>query len=793
MPDVEPIGISVDPSKAVSGIRMIRDAMKELVAGFKEGYATTMEAEKKIGEPLEKAGEHAMAKGIAIGELLAKGIEKGLDVLKDALKEAMSEESMQIGFSALINNAKEAEEVLKELREFGAGTGVTIPGLEKAAFDMAAAGVSAEHLVGDLKALSNVAAAGIDPTRSLQMLVTTFDRVRETNQLATRQLVELKSAGFDAISAIAAFQQKGTEEVRKEIRDGKIGWDILNAAMLQSTQEGGRYFDLAAERAKTFGGQLEVMKQKTSEMFKDLVGGMLPALNQMLTDFRSLTGEGTVFATIAKSLKDEMQGYADEFSKWVKQVKEFNGWQDFLNAGKLVMVEIGHDLLAALLSAIEKAATALKQLVADAKAGFSIQTNIGGGVSLKYGADPVAPTTMTKSLADANDEGLRLFQIRIAESSAAIQKEREARDRETAEENARLHLGTGKPGEKRDDGLGAPPARGGSGGGGKDTNYKTDYDLLLKMREEMQKVDDMASAGLVTDAERARRTADIESQTLKKLEDPLGSVAKYGAGLNLQLNQYRVFQAEKLRIAKQTDQAIADGTATAMDAVKRGIEKAIGALDTWQTQLEKFSGEAINNLTSGVVGLFDAFVSGSKSAGQAFREFASQFLKQIADMILKLVIANLLKKALESFGGGGFVGGTGDTGPTSDANYVETARSAGSWASGGFVSWQGAPHYSSGGAVPIIAHEGELVLNQAQQKNVADGLTDSKVSNQIAITVVNNHAAGSSQSTTNSNADAQSVALARQLEGEVTKVINNHLRYGGVLSKANPAFAAATS
>jgi len=34
-------------------------------------------------------------------------------------------------------------------------------------------------------------------------------------------------------------------------------------------------------------------------------------------------------------------------------------------------------------------------------------------------------------------------------------------------------------------------------------------------------------------------------------------------------------------------------------------------------------------------------------------------------------------------------------------------------------SFVGAPHFASGGAVPVIAHAGEVILNAAQQANVA--------------------------------------------------------------------------
>lgn len=62
------------------------------------------------------------------------------------------------------------------------------------------------------------------------------------------------------------------------------------------------------------------------------------------------------------------------------------------------------------------------------------------------------------------------------------------------------------------------------------------------------------------------------------------------------------------------------------------------------------------NFASGLSGAIVDFVSGTKSAEDAFKQFASQFLAQIAQMILQQMILNSIKAMAPGFSDGGLVG-----------------------------------------------------------------------------------------------------------------------------------------
>jgi lambda family phage tail tape measure protein len=77
--------------------------------------------------------------------------------------------------------------------------------------------------------------------------------------------------------------------------------------------------------------------------------------------------------------------------------------------------------------------------------------------------------------------------------------------------------------------------------------------------------------------------------------------------------------------------------------------------------------QAANDFSSGMASAFVEFADGSKTASQAFSEFAAKFLQEVAEMILQMEILKLVQGIAGSFAGGGAPAGTVTTGTASYA------------------------------------------------------------------------------------------------------------------------------
>ena len=169
-------------------------------------------------------------------------------------------------------------------------------------------------------------------------------------------------------------------------------------------------------------------------------------------------------------------------------------------------------------------------------------------------------------------------------------------------------------------------------------------------------------------------------------------------------------------------------------------DAAIAKLRTAGLEAKNFSAEAKNNLldwsrvgqlfASGLANAFDKFaqaVANGEDAGEAarvaFLEFAADFLRQIAQMIIQQAILNALKAF--GFGGGGVGVGVGHTGGVVGSSRVGSGNGSRTVNPAIFA---GAMRYHTGGIaglrpgeVPLIAKKGEEMLTEDDPRHILNG------------------------------------------------------------------------
>ncbi|WP_296029264.1 phage tail length tape measure family protein [uncultured Alcanivorax sp.] len=185
----------------------------------------------------------------------------------------------------------------------------------------------------------------------------------------------------------------------------------------------------------------------------------------------------------------------------------------------------------------------------------------------------------------------------------------------------------------------------------------------------------------------ARGASSQRDLLSSQFEAGLISQPEYREGL-MDIDSNAVSQLEQMRdAAVEYAQAMGDPTILQnFDAMVLGYQRVND-----QTQRFLADGQQINEMLS--TGLSDALLNvadGTQSAGEAFRQFAADFLRQLAQMILKQMIFNAISGATGAGGIGGAVAGA----------------AAGAFADGGYTGPGG--KYQPAGVV----HRGEYVQPQ---------------------------------------------------------------------------------
>jgi len=179
----------------------------------------------------------------------------------------------------------------------------------------------------------------------------------------------------------------------------------------------------------------------------------------------------------------------------------------------------------------------------------------------------------------------------------------------------------------------------------------------------------------------------------------------------------RAYELELINHQEYIDAKIA-AEETWIENLEDGFKRAEEAMETWYELAQRLGTELSDKFADELTaGIWD-FIDGTKSADQAFKDFARSMLKYIGEMITKL----LIMKAIQGIMGVG--GASSDPGAGQEPGASDFHK-------GGIVGKEGTPvritnpnmfanakHYQEGGmvggAVPIVAHAGEGVFTPEQ-------------------------------------------------------------------------------
>jgi len=157
----------------------------------------------------------------------------------------------------LTGSLTKTNEIIKELQEFGAVTPFTSSELIEQTKRLKAFGFQTDELVDTTKRLSDVAGAtGADLTG----IATAFGQIRAKGKLQQEENLQLLERGVDITTELKRITGLQGEAFEKALRQGKIGADLVNKALINLTNEGGAFFKGASAQADTLNGKLSTLQ-----------------------------------------------------------------------------------------------------------------------------------------------------------------------------------------------------------------------------------------------------------------------------------------------------------------------------------------------------------------------------------------------------------------------------------------------------------------------------------------------------------------------------------------------------
>lgn len=218
---------------------------------------------------------------------------------KSALSLAADNEQLGISFTTMLGSAEQAASLIADLQKFGAETPFETKDINPAARSLLAFGVAADQIVPTLRVLGDIAAGTNQPLGELAEI---FGKAKVQGRLFQEDINQLTGRGIPVIQEFAKQFGVSTEEVRKLVEDGKIGFPQLQQALASLSGEGGKFSGLMQAQSQSLAGLWSTAKDNVTLALTDIGKAIVDGFN-------------------LKSLLSDTMGFAEMFrSEWLPSI-----------------------------------------------------------------------------------------------------------------------------------------------------------------------------------------------------------------------------------------------------------------------------------------------------------------------------------------------------------------------------------------------------------------------------------------------------------------------------------------
>ena len=216
---------------------------------------------------------------------------KVFDTIAKGIEFNKAAEQAKVAFTVMTGSAQEAEATLKSLKDFANKTPLEFADIRDATQTLLAFGLSSVEATGAIKMLGDVSGGN---AQKLQSLATVFGQISANGKLTGGDLLQLVNVGFNPLQEIADKTGKSMAELRKEMEEGQISFEMVEDAFKSATSEGGRFFGMLDKQSTTLTGKISTMNDAVDTALGSMTeafGGPMKIGAEIMTSLANAFGE----------------------------------------------------------------------------------------------------------------------------------------------------------------------------------------------------------------------------------------------------------------------------------------------------------------------------------------------------------------------------------------------------------------------------------------------------------------------------------------------------------------------
>lgn len=247
-------GGQVAYEKLAASIRVLEEQKKRLIP-----------VTERIREGLNKVKGSTQQVALAFGVMT--GVFGAANFLKSLYKITGEFELQTRALGAIVNNAREANILFKQMQTLAVESPMKLMDLNKYAKQLAAFRIETGNLYDSLKMLGDIS-TGVGV--SMDRLILAYGQVKAANYLRGQELRQFSEAGVNILGGLQEYYRvtKGINMSLTEIFDNvskrKVLFEDVDAVLHKMTEQGGAFYNMQLIQSQTLYGQM----QKLGDLFQ---------------------------------------------------------------------------------------------------------------------------------------------------------------------------------------------------------------------------------------------------------------------------------------------------------------------------------------------------------------------------------------------------------------------------------------------------------------------------------------------------------------------------------------------
>lgn len=176
-------------------------------------------------------------------------------------------QQLEISFTTMLGSEQKAGALMNQLVQTAAKTPFDMSSITNGAKQLLAYGTAANEVNDILVHLGDISAGLNVPLNDLVYL---YGTTMSQGRMYTMDLRQFMGRGIPMAEELGKIMGKTTQEVQQAVTDGKVGADLVKKAIINMTEEGGKFGGLMEKQSTTLQGKWSNIGDSVDQMFNEL-------------------------------------------------------------------------------------------------------------------------------------------------------------------------------------------------------------------------------------------------------------------------------------------------------------------------------------------------------------------------------------------------------------------------------------------------------------------------------------------------------------------------------------------